>query len=186
VRAVGESDEQIHLGAQLNVVAGVAEFGPPHVTAIVFDAHRREEAEGERNVAAGEAELAGDEHEIVTGVAGQDARVARGVRGSCRAADQSVMGARGILDHREHHPAHVGKDHPPLGDGGSPLDFYGVGEVEALAWIGGVPGDEGNRGRTMRLGDADRFAAFEARRKIPAARDGLGVNDAIRRDRRRG
>ena len=178
VRAVGEPDDQVHFGAQVDIVARMAELGAPDEAAIGSDADRGEERQRRGDVAPVEPELAGDQHEIVARVAG-DAGIAGGVRGGGGAADQPVMGARGILDHREHHPAHVGKDHPALGHRGGPLHLDRIGQVEPLAGIPGAPGDQRDRGGAVRLADAERLAGLEPGRPVPAAGDGFGRNDAV-------
>ncbi|EGE55492.1 hypothetical protein RHECNPAF_9300145 [Rhizobium etli CNPAF512] len=185
MRAIGKADQHVHLGTQFDIIAAVGTLGLPAEAAGLGKAHGREEIEDAGKIATGKTELAGDEDQVVAGVARLFTRIFRRVRGSGRAAHQAVMSAGTVLDHREHDAAHIGEDHAALAERRCPLDLCGIDEIDPFAGIGGAPGDERDGGIALRLIDADRLAARDFRRPVPATGDGFLVDDGGGVDRRR-
>ena len=87
MRTVRQRHQQIHLGAQIDEIAGVAAIRVPLKPSVGIDADRCEKADAGVNVATVETELAGGENEIVAGVAKRACAIAGGVGcrgGACR------------------------------------------------------------------------------------------------------
>lgn len=63
------------------------------------------------------------------------------------------MGTGAVFDDRKHHTAHVGKQHAAFAKRRCPLDFGRVDQVQALAGVGSIPGNEGDCRRALLLVD---------------------------------
>ena len=76
---IREHDPQVHLGTQVDEVAGAAPLAVPGEAAGAVDLDRREEVDARRDVAPRQAELGGGGEEILGRVAQRSGRAPRRV-----------------------------------------------------------------------------------------------------------
>ena len=141
MRTIRQGYEEIHFRPKIHEVTGLPDAVVPLELSVGTDADRGEKGNARMNVAPVKAELRSRRYEVLARVAMPSGAVACTVAFRGGTSDNGVVLSAGILDDAEKNPPHVGKDDPTFFKVRGPLHLDGIGVVEALASIVGIPGE---------------------------------------------
>src|SRR6266545_2418399 len=174
LRAVRDHGEDVHLGAEVDIVAGLREA--------LGDRHRAVEAHGNvhepvqvgDDVLLAETEGRQRAQEVLAAVGGVLDAVAKLVALGAAAAANGVVATAGVFNDGEETPAHIRVDAVPLGEEDRPRVLHGVGSVVALRGILGIVAEEVDRLLAFEVDDAKDLTVPEHAPPVP-----VGWNDPV-------
>ena len=189
-----EDDEQVHLGAEVDEVAGASVVGDEAERAGLGGGELAEEVDVGDEVAGVKAVFRELDKEVVSGVAVPVvagglvvfcAPLLLDVRGGVVAAE-GIVPAKGIAGDGEHRAAHVGNEDEAGGQLGGVLALERVGHVVAVDQLVAVEAEEGDVGAGLEGGEAQGAVAADGEGPGGAAGEGFLKEQTVSGDDRDG